>query len=365
MPIADVDHMKPQFGVCKNKVGCSFAYTGEKIPVPADSKCPECGQPLVVESSKSGGAKTAVVVIAILFLLIVLGGAVALFAFKDQILRLAFQKTDNSPNVVEAQSDKNEGAGPAVIQEPSATPASSPSTVSTPAESPPPADNAGTTPAETPPPLPPLPSSTVEQETAKPVIGPSATPPVPTPGTKPTPGETPLADISQSSADNSGGEVEAPATLTKPQVDATREDVLKRINAMPRFTVDEKKRLSEKMETARSMDRLLVVRFDTGQTSPSRAALDELDKRIKSKDVQDKISDPTVVFVVAGYADTAGDPKANLALSQERADNVTKVLRDKTKLLNVIHSVGMGSTDLLDGKRADQNRAVEIWAVEP
>jgi outer membrane protein OmpA-like peptidoglycan-associated protein len=365
MPIADVDLMKPQFGVCKNKVGCSFAYTGEKIPVPADSKCPECGQPLVVESSKSGGTKTAVVVIAILFLLIVLGGTVALFAFKDQILRLVFQKTDNSPNVVEAQNNKNEGTGPAVVQEPSAAPASSPSTASTPVESPPPADDIGTTPAETAPPLPPLPSSTVELETAKPVIGPSATTPVPTPGMKPTPGETPPADISRPSADNSGGDMEAPATLTKPQVDATREDVLKRINAMPRFTVDEKKRLSEKMETARSMDRLMVVRFDTGQTSLSHAALDDLDKRIKSKDVQDKISDPTVVFVVAGYADTAGDPKSNLALSQERADNVTKLLRDRTKLLNVIHSVGMGSTDLLDGKRADQNRAVEIWAVEP
>ena len=53
--------MKPQFGVCKNKVGCSFAYTGEKIPVPADSKCPECGQPLTVDSSKRGGAKILVV----------------------------------------------------------------------------------------------------------------------------------------------------------------------------------------------------------------------------------------------------------------------------------------------------------------
>jgi outer membrane protein OmpA-like peptidoglycan-associated protein len=351
--------MKPQFGVCKNKVGCSFAYTGEKILVPADSKCPECGQPLVVESSKSGGAKTAIVVVAILVLLIVLGGAVALFAFKDQILHLAVQKTDSTPNVVEAQSDKNAGTGPAVIQEPSATTASSPSAVS------PPADNIATTPAETPPPLPPLPSPTVEMETQKPVIGPPATPPVPTQGMKATTSETPPADISQPSADNSGGEAEAPAALTKPQVDATREDVLKRINAMPRFTEDEKKRLSEKMETARSMNRLLVIRFDTGQTSPSRAALDELDNRLKSKDVQDKVSDPTVVFVVAGYADTAGDPKTNLALSQERADNVTKVLKDKTKLLNVIHSVGMGSTDLLDGKRADQNRAVEIWAVEP
>jgi outer membrane protein OmpA-like peptidoglycan-associated protein len=352
--------MKPQFGVCKNKVGCSFAYTGEKIPVPADSKCPECGQPLVVESSKSGGAKVALIVVALLVLMFLIGGGVALFAFKDQILHLVFQKTDNSPKVVEAQDDKN--GGPGVIQEPSATAVGSPSVVSTPAEISPPSDNTITPPAETPPPLP---SPTVEQDIQKPVIGPAGTPTVQASPPNATPNQTPPADNSNSAADNAGGEVQSPAALTKPQVDATREDVLKRINAMPRFTDEEKKRLSEKMETARSMDRLLVIRFDTGQTNLGRAAMDDLAKRIKSKDVQDKISDPTVVFVVAGYADAAGDPKANLTLSQQRADNVTKVLKDKTNLLNVIHSVGMGSTDLLDGKRSDQNRAVEIWAVAP
>jgi outer membrane protein OmpA-like peptidoglycan-associated protein len=88
-------------------------------------------------------------------------------------------------------------------------------------------------------------------------------------------------------------------------------------------------------------------------------------KRLKSSEVQDKLSDPTVVFVIAGYADAAGDPKKNLQISQQRADNVTKILKDKANLLNVVHSVGMGSTDLLDSKRADQNRAVEIWAVAP
>src|ERR1700759_1125699 len=63
--------MKPQFGVCKNKVGCSFAYTGEKIPVPADSKCPECGQPLVVEASKQGGAKMLIVLAIVVLLLLI------------------------------------------------------------------------------------------------------------------------------------------------------------------------------------------------------------------------------------------------------------------------------------------------------
>jgi outer membrane protein OmpA-like peptidoglycan-associated protein len=134
---------------------------------------------------------------------------------------------------------------------------------------------------------------------------------------------------------------------------------------MPRFSAEEKKRLTEKMEMARSMDRMVVIRFDTGQTALGRSAMDDLMKRFRSKEMQDKISDPTVVFVVAGYADATGDPKKNLQISQQRADNVTRILKERTNLLNVVHSVGMGSTDLLDSKRADQNRAVEIWTVVP
>jgi outer membrane protein OmpA-like peptidoglycan-associated protein len=354
--------MKPQFGVCKNKVGCSFAYTGEKIPVPADSKCPECGQPLVVETSKKGGAKV-LVVLGLLLLVILIGAGAALFAFKDQIFHLAFNKPETIQKGSDSQGEDvsaGASASPAENQDTATTPAASPNGVST-------ADSSSSNqekkdvvaPNETPAPLPP---PTVEQGKQK-----SLVPPNPSPGIQ-TENSTPSEGSTRTDADKPpavGGEIQPPATLTKSEVDATREDVLKRINAMPRFTTEEKKRLSEKMETARSMDRLMVIRFDTGQTALSRAATDDLMKRIKSKDVEDKLSDPTIVFVVAGYADAAGDPKSNLQISQQRADNVTKVLKDKTNLLNVIHSVGMGSTALLDGKRLDQNRAVEIWAVAP
>jgi outer membrane protein OmpA-like peptidoglycan-associated protein len=345
--------MKPQFGVCKNKVGCSFAYTGEKIPVPADLKCPECGQPLVLDASKKGGTKILIALGLLLFLIIV-GGAAALFAFKDQIFHLAFNRSETK--VTEAPGeDKLVSPTPSEDQQGSVVPSNSPNGASTPESSPTNEEKGVIVPTETPSPMP---SPTVEQEKRKP-----ATEPTPTPAVQ-TASPTPTHSESDNSA-STGGEVQQSSTLTKSEVDATREDVLKRINAMPRFTADEKKRLGEKMETARSMDRLLVIRFDTGQTTLSRAAADDLIKRFKSKDVEDKISDPTVVFVIAGYADAAGDQKTNLQISQQRADNVTRVLKEKSNLLNVIHSVGMGSTDLLDGKRPDQNRAVEIWAVAP
>jgi outer membrane protein OmpA-like peptidoglycan-associated protein len=348
--------MKPQFGVCKNKVGCSFAYTGEKIPVPADSKCPECGQPLVVDSSKGGGAKI-LIVLGLFLILILIGGGLALFAFKDQIFHLAFNKSDSK--VVEGQGE-DVVVNPSPTETPgaAATPASSPSNASTPDPSLT-SDNKGlVAPTETPAPQS---SPTIDQDKRKAIVQATPTPVI---QTENSPNQNPARTDSDNSP-GAGGEIQPPATLTKSEVDATREDVLKRINAMPRFTTVEKKRLGEKMETARSMDRLLVIRFDTGQTTLSRAAADDLTKRFKSKEVEDKVSDPTVVFVIAGYADAAGDPKSNLQISQQRADNVTKALKDKTSLLNVIHSVGMGSTALLDGKRPDQNRAVEIWAVAP
>ena len=352
--------MKPQFGVCKNKVGCSFAYTGEKIPVPADSKCPECGQPLVVEASKQGGAKM-LIILAIVVLLLLIGGAAALFAFKDQILHLAFNKPEASQVVSDGHQadDKVVPAPSPENQDTSATPASTPNLAPTP-DSSTNEDKVVVAPTETPLPLP---TPTVGQEKRKATGQSTPNPSIQT--DNPGPIQTPPRADSDNSTGIPGGEIQPPATLTKSEVDATREDVLKRINAMPRFSADEKKRLGEKMETARSMDRLLVMHFQTGQAALNRGEADDLTKHFKSKEFEDKLSDPTVVFVVAGYADAAGDPKTNLQISQQRADNVTKMLKDKTNLLNVIHSVGMGSTALLDGKRPDQNRAVEIWAVAP
>ena len=101
--------MKPQFGVCKNKVGCSFAYTGEKIPVPADSKCPECGQPLVVEASKQGGAKM-LIVLAIVVLLLLIGGAAALFAFRSDDT-----PADGAPDAVSLHAEPRDSHGSELI----------------------------------------------------------------------------------------------------------------------------------------------------------------------------------------------------------------------------------------------------------
>jgi outer membrane protein OmpA-like peptidoglycan-associated protein len=372
--------MKPQFGVCGNKVGCSLAYTGEKIPASPGTSCPECGQPLIIEKANKGGSGKLVLIlgIAALLLLAVIGGT--LFVFKDKISQLFSSQAQHATKIVQAPDaddagQTNTGQANNYDQPPSAN--EKPQTASD-LPTPPPPPTHGTqqhTVVQAPDDNPKdnstsasIPVGSASTPTSTPVVASieqkSPTPSVPA-STLESNGQSTQNSSPSTPQSPDGGNVEKPATLSKAEVDGTRQDVLKRINAMPKFSAEEKQRLTEKMETARSMERLVVVRFAIGQTTLGKAAAEDLLKRFKSKELDEKTSDPTIVFVVAGYADSAGDPKKNLQLSEQRADAVTKILKDQTNLLNVVHSLGMGSTDLLDNQRNDQNRAVEIWAVAP
>jgi serine/threonine protein kinase len=156
-----------------------------------------------------------------------------------------------------------------------------------------------------------------------------------------------------------------PVLSSQADTNTNKEDVVKRINALPGLTAEKKASLIGKMNKARSMERLTVVQFDIGQSALRKAAADEMVKAFNKPEMRDELSDPTIVLVVAGYADAAGQPDKNLRISQERAENVSKILKEKAKLLNAMQTIGMGGTELLDSKRPDQNRAVEIWAVVP
>jgi serine/threonine protein kinase len=185
----------------------------------------------------------------------------------------------------------------------------------------------------------------------------------------PSPVATPSSEVSTtpSSKDSATPNevIPSPTPLSQPEIDATKEEVIKRINALPEFTAEQKTTLIEKMQKARSMERLTVIRFDIGQTVLHRAAADELVKAFEGPEMRDKLSDQTTILVVAGYADTGGGAEINLRISHERAENVTKILKRRAKLTNTIQTIGMGGTELLNSKRPDQNRAVEIWVVTP
>jgi serine/threonine protein kinase len=157
----------------------------------------------------------------------------------------------------------------------------------------------------------------------------------------------------------------APNLVSEQNIDATRAAVIKRIEALPAATTEKKTSLIEKMYKARSIERLAVVPFDAGRTALRKAAAEEIVKLFEQPEVQNKLSDPTTILVVAGYADLGGRKDINLHISQQRAENVSKILREQAKVSNALQTVGMGGTELLDGTRRDQNRAVEVWAVVP
>ena len=317
--------MPIQYGKCSNRAGCSLAYTGESIRFEGEPSCPECGQALAMQQ-RPRSAKAGVLILSGLWLLIL--GAAGTGAW----LYVQAHQGPSAPPPAETATNRATNLPSATANEP-APDAKGPPLIET-------------NRLELPPDL---------AKVASPPAGASS----------PT---TPLASPAPPNPDASQPvqkEIAEAPPLSRAEIDATRSDVLKRINALPKMGAQEKERLAEKVETARSMERLQVVRFDVGKTALPKAGADQLATIFNKPEMKDKLSDPTLVFVVAGYADSGGDPNANLRISQDRADSVGKFLKQQMGILNVVHTVGMGSTNLLDSKRPDQNRAAEVWAVVP
>jgi serine/threonine protein kinase len=209
--------------------------------------------------------------------------------------------------------------------------------------------------------VPQSPSGSIKEESF-----PSVAPPSPVSSPTPLPVPNPTLSLQATAAPNeSQFPATSPTPLSQPNIDATKEEVIKRIDALPGVTAEKKANLIEKMQKARSMERLIVIPFEIGQISLHRAATDELLKAFNTPEMRDKLGDPTIVLVIAGYSDMGGRADLNLHISQERANNVGRVLKEQATLLNAMQTIGMGGTELLDNARPDQNRAVEVWAVVP
>jgi outer membrane protein OmpA-like peptidoglycan-associated protein len=317
--------MPVQYGKCSNRSACSLAYTGEVIRFEGDARCPECGQPLAMAKPPRKSRPWLPGLVVLLFGVV----GVTLFFVWQRRAQPEMSLSQNGP--MAAPSNNAEARGPALIE--GNTTKLPPELVKPPAgEATAPSAGSGT-------PVVPV-NETAEASRSPEASGPAVSP-------------------------SEEAVVVKPPGLSAQQVDTTRNDVLKRISLMPRLSAQEKDRLAQRVESAHSMERLQIVRFDRGKTTLGRNATDELVRAFNAKDVKDKLSDPTLVIVVAGYADSGGDANTNLRLSEERADTIGKLLKQKAAVLNVIHTVAMGSTELLDSKRPEQNRAVEIWAVVP
>ncbi|MDQ3621437.1 MAG: hypothetical protein M3463_02985 [Verrucomicrobiota bacterium] len=142
-------------------------------------------------------------------------------------------------------------------------------------------------------------------------------------------------------------------------------EVLTRIDLMPNLSKTSKDKLYNSVERARSMGKLLTIPFGSGKTAIAPADFEALRTALETPEIRKLRDDPTAVFVILGYADSRGDEKKNLAVSQARADGVLAAMRDRCNVQNVMHTVAMGSSTMLDPQSLEKNRIVEIWAVVP
>jgi len=152
--------------------------------------------------------------------------------------------------------------------------------------------------------------------------------------------------------------------LSKSENRKVKDEVLTRVDLMP-ITQAKKDQLYSSVERARQMGKVLTIPFGKGLTTLSANEIAAMKTELDKPEIMKLREDPTAVFVILGFADPKGDPKRNVQFSQQRADVVLAAMRDKVGVFNVLHSVAMGGSTLLDAQNLEKNRIVEVWVVLP
>jgi outer membrane protein OmpA-like peptidoglycan-associated protein len=156
-----------------------------------------------------------------------------------------------------------------------------------------------------------------------------------------------------------------PVVANPVEQDAMRQEVLNRIDLMRSLSQADKDKLYAQVERAREFRKVAIIPFSKSGTTPSGAQIEALTRRLKEPEMQKLVGDPTVLLVMVGFADLQGEESKNLEVSRARAESVVKALREKSDVINVMHSVGMGGQNLFDQANLEKNRLVEVWAVQP
>jgi outer membrane protein OmpA-like peptidoglycan-associated protein len=200
----------------------------------------------------------------------------------------------------------------------------------------------------------------------------------PAPAEQPADNPSPTADTTTSAptdTTSTGPVSEPPKFVTSPQrieMDisskenkAVKNEVLTRVDQMPNVSGGNKDKLYMAVDKARKMGKIITIPFGSGKSELSANDIQQLKAELDKPEITALRGDPTAVFVILGYADPKGDAKKNITISEARADTVRKAMKDKCEVINVMHTVGMGGSKLLDAQNLEKNRIVEIWAVLP
>jgi outer membrane protein OmpA-like peptidoglycan-associated protein len=271
-----------------------------------------------------------------------------------QLIGRGLQKTSASasPYLAQEQTTPVSTPSPTPLETPTATPI--PTT--TPVPKPTPVPTATPTPVATPE----TPAATPEA-TATETTTPAETPVQPS--------ETPNASPSASSNTETQASASAQAFPTVQNNAAeeaeVRKEVLARIDLLKELSQKERDYLYAQVDRARGFTKLAIIPFPSGKTRPEQFQIDHLLSYLQKPEYQKLYEDPTVVFVVAGYADKLGNEEQNLEISKQRAQVVAKILEIQAKIANTIRAVGMGGSEFFGHGTPDKNRVVEIWLAAP
>jgi outer membrane protein OmpA-like peptidoglycan-associated protein len=269
-----------------------------------------------------------------------------------QLIGRGLQKTSASstPYLSQEQATPTGTPSPSPVQTPESTPAATPAPTATPT---PISTPTPVTSPETPAPTP-EPAATVTATAAKTPVQPSATP-----SSSPT-------EQSNTEAQASASAQTFPTVKNDADEEAeVRKEVLARIDLLKELSQKERDYLYAQVERARGFTKLAIIPFPSGKTRPEQFQIDHLVTYLQKPDYQKLYEDPTVVFVVAGYADTQGNEGQNMEISKQRAQVVAKILETQGKIANTIRAVGLGGSEFFGHGTPDKNRVVEIWLAAP
>lgn len=162
-----------------------------------------------------------------------------------------------------------------------------------------------------------------------------------------------------------GAEIDT--SLGNPENATIKRAVLDRIDQMPDLSPENRDKLYSRVERTPGMGRAATVSFEVGETGLKPIDVARLRDELEEGPARKLLDDPTVVFVVLGYADKTGGVEVNKRITQARANAVVNVMRNQLKLANAMHAVAMGASTMFGTGREqyDKNRIVEVWAVLP
>ena len=339
-------------GKCTNFASCTLAYRNEPIPYAGNPVCPECGQPLTTTTATKGLSPS----------LLISGGAGVLVLLAGLFFGFSHQKspppqpTASQPSVEAPASPST----PAPAPEPSNPPSSVAPTTTTTTTAAAPDSSAPTVPSTPATPAPPL--AAPDQ---------AANPASPPPATQTPPPQTiaalmpALLPSERDSPEPVSVEKTIDTNIKGDENQRVRAEVLKRIDLMPKLAPGEKQKLYARVDRAHGMGKVITVPFAMGIRAVGAKETEELKSALQSPQLANLIKDPTVVFVLLGFADKRGDERINQKISIDRAENVSQTLKEKCGLQNVTQPVGMGGSALFDSGNFAKNRVVEVWAVVP